>query len=122
MRILGVLSTNDGLELDSQPFTTEIECNDLQNPWAFAFELISWADGKGVSLRQDSVGAILNARFVPEEVRDVPETLLAALSEHFKNRNLGETRRVVGNGNGPADGALRPGHHQQAHLGQKHDQ
>ena len=50
------------------------------------------------------------------------ETLLAALSEHLKNRNLGETRRVAGNGDGPADGAVRPGHHQQAHLGQEHDQ
>ena len=39
-----------------------------QEPWDFAIDLIKWADEKGVSLRQDSVGAILNARFVPENV------------------------------------------------------
>ena len=39
-----------------------------QEPWDFAIDLIQWADEKGVSLRQDSVGAILNARFVPENV------------------------------------------------------
>ena len=42
--------------------------NIFQEPWDFAIDLIQWADEKGVSLRQDSVGAILNARFVPENV------------------------------------------------------
>ena len=46
----------------------ELSPNNSQEPWAFAFDLIKWADGKGVSLRQDSVGAILNAKFVPENV------------------------------------------------------
>lgn len=40
----------------------------FKNPWDFAFELIPWAQSKGVMLKQADVGAILNAQFSPENV------------------------------------------------------